>query len=465
MRLFLIVCSLAVLMLLATADALAVDCGGVPTDARFHAVCGLQRRDIEVDENWAVEASGVFVRWTDAANAVRHGIVTARHFLDQSTEQHGVPIQFDSWYAYFYLPGCASWPQDENCLPLCMGANENMIRVRVKSFMLPVEEFYQPIGGGNFGGPPGPVIKDGVVVGEIEPADLAILLQCFIAPVEIVASPFDLGVCREQSIYVAGWGNNCGAPARNLHIAASTLTLVTCGLDGRNGGILFPGPMCGETTCVPGIANHDSGGGILVETQGGSLALIGTFYRPTTAFMSMGHQYFSDPESSEYLCAPCKPRGCVDITSVRNPGVPDGNEDEADRDALAALGAFAVNCRCMGDLNGNGCAGDADDLAMMAAMKFDFSCASNRGCYGDGQVDQADLDLIGAILAGNNNQPADCPTCSACPLPGEWCQGDINCDGSVSAADFGALSNLLSAHGPFTCLWNAPGCTSTGACP
>lgn len=126
-------------------SAFAVQCGTVPTDTRFRAVCGLQNRDLPTDENWRVEGSGVFVKWTDPVLGLRYGIVSVRHFIDQNGG-YGACVQTNEWYAYFYLPDCTSYPPNGSCLPACAGINEDMFRVRITCFTLPVQEFSEERG-------------------------------------------------------------------------------------------------------------------------------------------------------------------------------------------------------------------------------------------------------------------------------------------------------------------------------
>ncbi|MBL8747172.1 MAG: hypothetical protein JNK58_12560 [Phycisphaerae bacterium] len=170
--------------------AFAVSCGSEPTDSRFLAVCGLAPRSLAVDESWLPEGSGTFVRWTDPANNERVGIITVQHFLDNNANPSDTcSSQEELWYAYFQacVTPCGSCP----CYPLCLGTNENMIRVRVKCFRLATAPFREFAGS----------IPDGVVIGEIEPDDLCFLDH--IDPIEI-ASPFDLSLCSGQLMYVAG---------------------------------------------------------------------------------------------------------------------------------------------------------------------------------------------------------------------------------------------------------------------
>lgn len=118
--------ALVAALLGAGADALGVTCGGAPTDARFLAVCGLQRRSVGFDELWEADRSGVYVRWTDAYSVSHVGIVTARHHLDTGTTDHAVFVQQDNWYAYFSMPDCTTYTFSGPRYPLCIGANEDL---------------------------------------------------------------------------------------------------------------------------------------------------------------------------------------------------------------------------------------------------------------------------------------------------------------------------------------------------
>lgn len=378
LRVFVGVTSVIAMLGVAT-TTLGVTCGAAPTDSRFLAVCGLQRRAVDFDELWEADRSGVYVRWTDAYSAPHVGIVTARHYLDTGTTSHGVFVQQDNWYAYFSMPDCTTYTFSGPCYPLCIGSNEDLIRVRIKRFMLPVEEYFEWSSG----------VRDGVIVGEIEPDDVCFLDH--ITPIELIMAPMDLGVCRDQSVYIAGWGDDCNGSARALNVAATTISSINCESDGRKGDLLIPGGSCGETNCVPALGEHDSGGAVFIE-QEESLVLVGTIRTYTTAFITIRHQYFSDPESSDHLCQPCRPRGCVDLTSLGHDeslGPPDMLEDQVDQDTLELCGPVEVNCGCMGDLNHNGVAGDSGDLAIMDDRKFGVPCPRNRGCYGDAKMSTA----------------------------------------------------------------------------
>lgn len=83
----------------------------------------------------------------------------------------------------------------------------------------------------------------------------------------------------------------------------------------------------------------------------------------------------------------------------------------------------------------------------------------------DGYVNQDDLDFIDLLLAANDDEPFACPLCTSCTADAEWCQGDVNCDGVVNSTDYQMVYDLLDNNGPFTCLWNAPGCPVTSPAP
>ncbi|MBL8746276.1 MAG: hypothetical protein JNK58_07975 [Phycisphaerae bacterium] len=439
----------------------------MPTDEWFHAVCGIQRQNVAADEDWFVEGSGTFVTWTNG-QGTHYGIVSARHFIDDNGSA-GACVGSNTWYAYFLCPEVGPNPP---CMPICVGPNETeWWRVPITCFTLPDEEFAEFC--------PGPD-KDGVVVGTIDSGYLELLL-CFFTPMQI-KSPIEAGVCRGESAYIAGWGFDCNdADANALRAAMTTIDFINCKTDGRGDAfpIVIPSASCGGA-CVPGPNLHDSGGAIAVEGPDDSLVLVGVL--SCGYLIAVRHQFFSDPESSEFLCQPCRPRGCVNMTQPHDPpyeppdGIPDGVENSVDRAWLEAWLPHEVNCRCMGDLNGNGCAGDAGDLALMSISGAfgGVPCTTNKGCYGDadtdGVVDEADLTFISAILEANNNESLDCATCSSCVANHEWCQGDINCDGVVDENDYALVYNLLAANdwASFPCTWNAPGCLeeeATLGCP
>lgn len=356
------------------APAFGITCGSEPTDSRFLVVCGLAPRNRAFDENWFPEGSGVLVQWIDGQGTPRIGITAARHFIDSSPNPASgqcVAAQ-DGFYAYF--KGCIVPPPNSTCALVC--TDEDTFRVRVKCFMLATGAFDDP---------------DGVAIGTIEPADVPCLSH--ITPIKI-ASPIELGVSQGDSLFIAGWGEtllpNCGfAMARSLHVAETILHGVQGFVDGRNGRVLLPIGTCNP--CQPTGWNHDSGGGMFVEIEGPAgleLWLLGVFENPTEGFLAVRHQFFTDPDSTEWLCCPCRAyESCVDISGPA--GVPDFRESSADRDRLIELGQRSVTCWCQGDANGNGCAGDAEDIASIEYTgnpTFAPSCLP-RGCFGDANLD------------------------------------------------------------------------------
>jgi hypothetical protein len=143
-------------------SALAVFCGTEPSsgDHRFDAVCALQRRDEPPEGTYIPRGSGVLVRWTAPGGTIKTAILSARHFIDTNgTPGEGCNIQQNLWYAYFR--GCPVQSGPSTCASICYGPNEDLIRVRITCFTLAAGEFAGLSAG-----------ADGVVVGEIDPADL-----------------------------------------------------------------------------------------------------------------------------------------------------------------------------------------------------------------------------------------------------------------------------------------------------
>ncbi len=111
-----------------------------------------------------------------------------QHFLDGNPNPTGAcTSQVDQWYAYFR--GCPEVCSNCPCAPLCVGENEDMIRVRIACFRLATAPFREG--------------TDGVAIGEIEPADVCFLSH--ITPIQI-DSPYNLELCTGQLVYLAGWG-------------------------------------------------------------------------------------------------------------------------------------------------------------------------------------------------------------------------------------------------------------------
>lgn len=459
----------SLLVVCMTREAAAVKCGTGTPDEKFNAVCGLAHADWETNaptenatygQGWYPNGSGTLVEYEDSSNVTRRVIVTVKHVVDN----FGV-----AWNAYFRH--CETYP---NPNPFacpegldCEFFGDNIVRVRITGFT---------IASGSFGPP---TVQDPVMVAHIHEDDLDCIAHI---PARRVYSPVELGLCRDQPIYLAGWGETLDAgcalqQAQRLHVAASTMTAINCDTTGRNGLIMSSAGSCVPNgSCIPTVGNHDSGGAMAIEMSDGSLGLIGAICcGDGSAYLASRHQFFANPQASEYLCTPCRPRACVDVTRRNQApppnGVnPDGFESEHDRDWLDDWGPHAVNCGCMGDLNHNGCAGDDEDIALIDPQ-VQLACAKNKGCYGDtnadGDVNAADLLLIGALLEANNNQSITCSECSTCVAALEWCPGDINCDGQINWTDYNTLDVLLQSvpSGSFSCLWNAPGCTATANCP
>ncbi|MBL8745949.1 MAG: hypothetical protein JNK58_06285 [Phycisphaerae bacterium] len=441
-------------------DAHAVTCGTDQPPQKFWAVCGLAPRSRAFDETWAPEGSGTLVRWTDSEEVDHLGIVTIRHFISTGGDP-GECVQTDAWYAYFKKcvqppswPPPTYWcPEDPNPCEL----TEEVARVRVTCFTMASGSFFG---------------ADCVLVGEIDPEDVECL--AYITPMTI-ATPYELAMCRDDPVFIAGWGRTVDedckeVEARSLHVAATTISGINGTPEGRGGAIMIaPGSCVVEGACLPSVRNHDSGGAFAVERGDGSLALIGvTCCFDGSAVLAARHQFFSNPAGSEYLCERCRPTGCVDIVGPHG-GPPNQQQDVDDRNALASMDhPRAAKCYCMGDLNGNGCIGDAGDIALVSTTAGQ-ACDSNRGCDGDvdgnGSVNSSDRAIIGAVLSAHEGEFVCASVCYACPASIEWCQGDINCDGVVNQDDYDELDALLTQYGPFTCLWNAPGCTGTQSCP
>lgn len=302
-------------------------------------------------------------------------------------------------------------------------------------------------------------------MGAIDPADLAGLL-CFVTPLELM-SPIDAGVCQGQTIYITGWGVTCTTDAIMLQVATSSLSSIIGEMDGRKGAILHPGGGCGSA-CVPGISNRDSGAPIIVDGPNNSLIVVGINRSAVNAIIAVRHQFFTDPNSEYYLCEPCGSLACYDVMNTHNEPTPDGLQTCHDLVALASLGTpRSVNCWCPGDLNGNGCSGDAFDINTSGCASF-LTCNPNQWCHGDanldGRVDSDDHDYLVAILAANG--PMDCGGCTACPAKSRWCCGDLNCDYMINDDDLEIVDALLTQFpSGYDCSPTSPGCDGNGACP
>lgn len=273
--------------------ARAIQWGTEPTDARFQAVCGLAPRDREFNELWYPEGSGTLVQWVDSLGATKIGIAAARHFIDANKDPASgqCVVAVDDWFAYF--EGCVAPPPGGTCASAC--TEEGTFRVRVLCWTLAAGAFDA---------------SDGVVVGTIEPADMPCLSH--IAPIK-VASPIELDLCRGDSIWIAGWGEtrrpDCTFEmARRLHVANTSLLGIRGQTDGRAGFAFIPDGPCNPA--VPAGANHDSGGGMFVEIPGSGgtqLRLFGVFAVSNGGFLAIRHQFFTDPNSTQWLCRPCRP--------------------------------------------------------------------------------------------------------------------------------------------------------------
>ncbi|MBL8747168.1 MAG: hypothetical protein JNK58_12540 [Phycisphaerae bacterium] len=411
--------------------ALGISFGSTTTDSRFAAVCGLAPRARDADSAWFPDGSGTYIQWTDPQNNQRVGIVTVQHFLDGNANPSGnCDSQQNLWYAYFQ--GCPEVCNNCPCLPLCVGENEDMIRVRIKCFSLATAPYRELLGS----------IPDGVVIGEIEPDDLCFLSH--ITPIQM-ETPSNLGLCAGQTVRLAGWGRTrspvpngiftdpCDPvdpefEARSLHVGLSILSYIGCSKDGRTGTIKYEtgGWSHSIATCSPyaGVECHDSGGALLVDIPGGQLRLIGVFSTPGSAYMVQRHQSISAPTDPTFLCRPCRPAACGDID-----GDSFHRQNCDDRDCLDALGEWEVNPWCLGDMDGDRIAGTKLDVDM---IKCDpggnpVFCDRNQWCWGDanldGYVDSADLQLIRDINGGGS---VACPSCGACGEIYEWCRGDVN---------------------------------------
>ncbi|MBL8745955.1 MAG: hypothetical protein JNK58_06315 [Phycisphaerae bacterium] len=428
---------------------------------KFWAVCGLAPRDRTYDEDWVPEGSGTLVRWTDSEEAAHLGIVTVRHFISEGGGSAGDCVQSDNWYAYFYK--CMEpppWPPPAfSCISIPSRCEvDDVVRVRVTCFTMASGAFFG---------------SDCVLVGEIDSEDIECLDQ--ITPMSI-ASPYDLEVCREQPVFIAGWGrtleDDCEeVEAHSLHVAASTISSINCEKDGRGGAILLTQGSCVvHGACVPFYSTHDSGGAIAVELLDGSLCLVGVLRGSGGEFIATRHQFFSNPSTAGYLCQPCRSKQCVDLVGMpdefENPTPPDGREDCYDYAALQAMSAHRVNCWCVVDVDKDGCGADPQDkfAISLSCSIGGRDCDRFEWCYGDanlvGRVNQEDEDFIIARLY------AEC-ACSSCSASTSWCQGDLNCDGVVDETDLGIVSAVraLEVDGDVACQDVSIGCDSLGICP
>lgn len=345
-----------------------------------------------------------------------------------------------------------------------------MMRVRVKCFSLATVPYRELTGG----------FPDGVVIGEVEPDDLC--FQSHIEPIQLETA-FNLELCSGQMVLLAGWGRTQSPPpdpnnddpcrpidpqfeARSLHVGVSSLVNnVTCTLDGRGGFIRFavdPCPMSASVQC------HDSGGGVLVEVAGGELRLIGVIVNSGIAFMAHRHQAISAPSDPTLLCRPCRPTACGDID-----GDPFHFQECDDYDRLEALGEWAANPWCLGDMDGDGIAGSKTDLVMIRCDPggTPIICDRNQWCWGDanldGYVNSTDLQLIRNINGGG---AVACPSCGVCGPIYEWCRGDVNFDGFIDMADEDVVDGLDglvdgAMRSPYRCYQGAPGCVPPQSCP
>ncbi len=395
-------------------------------------------------------------------------IVTIRHFIaDQYAPATGAcdvgVSPATEWYAYFR--GCPDPGNNPPCLNLCVGPDEDMIRVRIKCFTLATGEFTFP---------PLP-LNDGVVVAEIEPADVCFVAH--IAPIPVVRpNDADVDLCMGKPVYIAGWGDtkpgHCtpAGDAGTLRVATAAISYVGCSQSGRYGSIGLMTESCPEgPQCIANGGEHDSGGGVIVEMPDLSLGLVGTIEYPSLAVMSARHQEFTTSPGTDFLCRPCRGLPCADI---------DGDlvEDCFDRVCLEALGPWEVTPWCLGDLNGDGIAGSEDDLGMVRCFPEDPTyqpaCDRNQWCFGDANLDgwvkADDRTLIQQVRAMGIEGTYLCPTCHACPPPWEWCRGDVNFDGLVDATDEQIVIDLLlttTNQVGYRCYQGADGCVPPETCP
>ncbi|MBL8745441.1 MAG: hypothetical protein JNK58_03700 [Phycisphaerae bacterium] len=376
-------------------------------------------------------------------------------------------MQPDNWYAYFKK--CVQpppWPPPSFQCVYNACEFDDVVRVRVTCFTIASGSFFSA--------------GDCVFVGEIDEEDLECL--SYITPMTI-ASPYELGLCREAPVFIAGWGKTVDedckeVQARSLHVAATTISAINCGMAGRKGAIMLaPGSCVAYESCLPEYRKHDSGGAIAVEMQDGSLRLVGVIAGGTGGeLLAVRHQFFEDPSGTEYLCQPCRPVPCVDLAGPPEGGghgsltPPDGRMDETDYSVLTAnppiLSQQPVNCWCMLDVDQDGCAPDAQDVQFVfnAQLLGGVNCDRFQWCYGDatldGRVNQADEDFVEARLN------TECP-CASCPVITHWCPGDLNCDGFVDSSDLAIITAVraLEQDGDVECQDVELGCSSQDGCP
>ncbi|MBL8746081.1 MAG: hypothetical protein JNK58_06970 [Phycisphaerae bacterium] len=437
-------------------EARVITCGTDEPPQKFWAVCGLAPRDRTYDGAWYPTGSGTLVRWTDGEEVDHLGIVRARHFIS-SGGSAGDCVQTDNWYAYFYK--CADpppWPPPAfECISIPGGCEvDGVVRVRVTCFTMASGSFFG---------------TDCVLVGEIEEEDIECLDQ--VTPM-IVASPYDLEVCREQPVYIAGWGRTYDeecelVEARSLHVASNTIDYINCEMNGRNSQIALHAGSCVENgACLPYYNFHDSGGAIAVGMMDGSLRLVGVLIGLGGEFIAARHQFFSDPSGTEYLCQPCRPAPCVDVAG--DPETPhgaytgpDGKVNSSDYTVYALISPYAVNCGCLLDINQDGYAANAPDLSWLAANSSFYPsrmCDRFQWCYGDanldGRVNQDDEDFVEERLN------TSC-LCASCPGILHWCQGDLNCDGAIDEDDLSIIASVrsLELDGDVACADVSIGCT------
>lgn len=440
-----------------------MSCGTDQPNQKFWAVCGLAPRARPYDANWEPEGSGTLVQWVDSQNLPQLGIVTIRHLISQGGGSAGQCVQPDNWYAYFKKcvpappwPPPTYWcPEDPNPCEIA----DDVVRVRVTCFTMASGSFFD---------------DDCVLVGHLDPADVECLSH--ITPM-VVASPYELEMCRDDPVFMTGWGRTLDAdckevaPTQNLHVAPTTLNSINCKKNGRGGLItLAPGSCVQGGACQPELNLHDSGVAIAVEMSDGTLRLVGV-NKGGGELIASTHQFFSDPNATDYLCMPCRPLPCVDVagppTSPHGPYTgPDGFLGAPDYQVYAGIPMHAVNCGCVTDIDQDGCAGDADDLQWLlnaSSINPPRECDRFQWCYGDANLDGRVNSLDAALIT---ERLGEC-MCSTCTPILQWCPGDLNCDGMVDSLDSAIVSAVraLEADGDVACQDVNIGCSSQGNCP
>jgi hypothetical protein len=196
--------------------------------------------------------------------------------------------------------------------------------------------------------------------------------------------------------------------------------------DGFNWCFLVEYPSASNAG-VAGPTCHDSGGGVMVESEDGTLTLVGVVWNTTSAY-SIDTFHVLNPDYNMVCCYDPQSR-CADadgnalveyddVLFIRaNAGAcPPGEACPQDlnkdgvadiRDEVMVYGQMGQQCgvakHCVGDVNHDGVV-DGADLGLMTYEWGLQACGSNSDITGDDIVDGMDLGLL-------------LTTWGVCPLP------------------------------------------------